>query len=329
MAGQRFLYGGSGGDSNMTNILLQTQRVASCSSDPLFIPSSSPSPSPSFLGSRSMVSFEDVNRRYKSDNSFFCSFDREDNGDDELDEYFHQPDKKRRLKADQVQFLEKSFETENKLEPERKVQLAKDLGLQPRQVAIWFQNRRARWKNKQLERDYDVLQSSYNSLKADYENLLKDKDILKAEVLHLTDKLLLKEEDKKNWELSDTKSISESPQEHITDLVSDGEGTKDSVESKYEDLNSTKSYVFDSDSSYYTNGGRSSLLEPGDSSYVFEPDHSDLSQDEEDNLSKGLLPPLEYVFPKTEVADDYSDPPANSCYFGFPADDHSFGFWSY
>lgn len=135
-----------------------------------------------FSGSTSMVSFEDVNRRYISDNSFFRSFDQDDNGDDDLDEYFHQPEKKRRLKADQVKFLEKSFETENKLEPERKVQLAKDLGLQPRQVAIWFQNRRARWKTKQLERDYDALQSSYNSLKADYENLLKDKDKLKAEV---------------------------------------------------------------------------------------------------------------------------------------------------
>lgn len=150
-----------------------------------------------------------------------------------------------------------------------------------------------------------------------------------GQVLHLTDKLLLKEKENKNSELSDTKSVSVSPQEHITDLVSDGEGTKDSVESKYEDLNSAKSYVFDSDSSHCADGCRSSLLDPGDSSYVFEPDHSDLSQDEEDNLSKGLLPPLAYMFPKIEVADDYSYPPANSCYFGFPTDDHTFGFSSY
>ena len=70
-------------------------------------------------------------------------------------------------------------------EPERKVQLAKDLGLQPRQVAIWFQNRRARWKTKQMEKDYDVLQASYNSLKADYESLRKETDKLKAEVIAL------------------------------------------------------------------------------------------------------------------------------------------------
>lgn len=131
-----------------------------------------------------MMSFEDVRRANGSARPFFRPFDHDDTGDDDLDEYFHQPEKKRRLTVEQVQFLEKSFEVENKLEPERKVQLAKDLGLQPRQVAIWFQNRRARWKTKQLEKDYDVLQASYNKLKADYENLLKDKDKLKDEVMN-------------------------------------------------------------------------------------------------------------------------------------------------
>lgn len=128
-----------------------------------------------------MVSFED--KKNGSSSSFFQPFDQEDTGDDEYDDYFHHPEKKRRLKADQVQFLEKSFETENKLEPERKIQLAKELGLQPRQIAIWFQNRRARWKTKQLEKDYDVLQESYNQLKANYENLLQEKEKLKSEVV--------------------------------------------------------------------------------------------------------------------------------------------------
>ncbi|PPD99295.1 hypothetical protein GOBAR_DD03696 [Gossypium barbadense] len=72
------------------------------------------------------------------------------------DDGSHVGEKKKRLKLEQVKALEKSFESGNKLEPQRKLQLAKALGLKPRQVAIWFQNRRARWKTKQLEKDYDV-----------------------------------------------------------------------------------------------------------------------------------------------------------------------------
>lgn len=81
-----------------------------------------------------------------------------------------------------VRLLEKSFEEENKLEPERKSQLASKLGLQPRQVAVWFQNRRARWKTKQLERDYDHLKSAYDSLLSEFDCIRKENDKLKAEV---------------------------------------------------------------------------------------------------------------------------------------------------
>ena len=91
-------------------------------------------------------------------------------------------EKKRRLRVDQVKALEKNFEVENKLDPDRKARLAQDLGLQPRQVAIWFQNRRARWKTKQLERDYAALKASYDTLRVDFDALHRDKEALLAEV---------------------------------------------------------------------------------------------------------------------------------------------------
>ncbi|KAL6959423.1 hypothetical protein U1Q18_039574 [Sarracenia purpurea var. burkii] len=99
-------------------------------------------------------------------------------------------EKKRRLSVDQVKALEKNFEVENKLEPERKVKLAQELGLQPRQVAVWFQNRRARWKTKQLERDYGVLKASYDTLKHNYDSLQLDNETLIKEIRELKSKLM-------------------------------------------------------------------------------------------------------------------------------------------
>lgn len=91
--------------------------------------------------------------------------------------------KKRRLTNEQVKSLEVSFEVESKLEPERKNHLAQELGLQPRQVAIWFQNRRARYKTKRLERDYDILKGQYDAV-------FSEKHKLEAEIARLRDLLV-------------------------------------------------------------------------------------------------------------------------------------------
>lgn len=113
----------------------------------------------------------------------------EDNGDD----CTQHVEKKRRLSFDQVRSLEKSFEVDNKLEPERKMQLARDLGLLPRQVAVWFQNRRARWKTKQLERDFEALTAEYNLLKSEYDAVFDENLNLQIEIDSLTGKLQTKE----------------------------------------------------------------------------------------------------------------------------------------
>lgn len=108
-----------------------------------------------------------------------CGGDGEDYGGEEAGQI---GDKKRRLSNHQVKSLEKIFEVDNKLDPDRKVKVAQDLGLQPRQVAIWFQNRRARWKTKQLERDYNLLKSNYDALKHNYHKLELEKESMVKEV---------------------------------------------------------------------------------------------------------------------------------------------------
>ncbi|KAG0449686.1 hypothetical protein HPP92_027118 [Vanilla planifolia] len=104
-------------------------------------------------------------------------------GEDDLSDDCSQPgEKKRRLNMEQVRTLEKNFELGNKLEPERKMQLARVLGLQQRQIAIWFQNRRARWKTKQLEKDYDSLKRQLEAIKAENDALHSRNKKLQAQI---------------------------------------------------------------------------------------------------------------------------------------------------
>ncbi|XP_009782170.1 homeobox-leucine zipper protein ATHB-40-like [Nicotiana tabacum] len=90
--------------------------------------------------------------------------------------------RKRKLSDEQVNLLEQSFGSEHKLESERKDKLASELGLDPRQVAVWFQNRRARWKSKKLEEEY-------SKLKSDHDTNVVEKCRLESEVLKLKDQL--------------------------------------------------------------------------------------------------------------------------------------------
>ncbi|RVX11919.1 hypothetical protein VitviT2T_012623 [Vitis vinifera] len=89
-------------------------------------------------------------------------------------------EKKKRLTNEQLESLERSFQEEIKLEPDRKMKLARELGLQPRQIAVWFQNRRARWKTKELERLYDVLKQEYDLMSKEKQKLQEEVSKLKG-----------------------------------------------------------------------------------------------------------------------------------------------------
>lgn len=96
---------------------------------------------------------------------------------------------KRRFSNEQIKSLETIFESESKLEPRKKLQLARELGLQPRQIAIWFQNKRARYKSKQLEQEFSILRANYNNLMSQFETLKKEKQALQVQLQRLNDQM--------------------------------------------------------------------------------------------------------------------------------------------
>lgn len=88
----------------------------------------------------------------------------------------------KRLNEDQVRLLESSFDSNKKLDPERKQQLSRQLNIPPRQIAIWYQNKRARWKNQSLEYDYTMLQLQLEATLVETKHLQKEVEHLRAEL---------------------------------------------------------------------------------------------------------------------------------------------------
>nr|WGS99065.1 HB12 protein [Salvia sp. QL-2023a]WGS99077.1 HD-Zip12 protein [Salvia miltiorrhiza] len=93
--------------------------------------------------------------------------------------------RRKRFSDDQIKSLETMFETEARPELHLKQHLANKLGLQPRQIAIWFQNKRARSKSKQIEQEYSVLKSNYDNLALQFEALRKENQTLLVQVQKL------------------------------------------------------------------------------------------------------------------------------------------------
>uniref|UniRef100_J3M052 Homeobox domain-containing protein n=1 Tax=Oryza brachyantha TaxID=4533 RepID=J3M052_ORYBR len=88
--------------------------------------------------------------------------------------------KKLRLSKDQSAVLEDSFREHPTLNPRQKAALAQQLGLRPRQVEVWFQNRRARTKLKQTEVDCEFLKRCCETLTEENRRLQKEVQELRA-----------------------------------------------------------------------------------------------------------------------------------------------------
>ncbi|XP_056174003.1 homeobox-leucine zipper protein ATHB-4 [Syzygium oleosum] len=88
--------------------------------------------------------------------------------------------KKLRLSREQSLVLEETFKEHNTLNPKQKLALAKQLNLSPRQVEVWFQNRRARTKTKQTEVDCEYLKRCCDNLTQENKRLQKEVQELRA-----------------------------------------------------------------------------------------------------------------------------------------------------
>ncbi|CAL0326294.1 unnamed protein product [Lupinus luteus] len=105
---------------------------------------------------------------------------RDSDDGDEDDNVGGSSRKKLRLSKEQSAFLEDSFKEHSTLNPKQKHALAKQLNLRPRQVEVWFQNRRARTKLKQTEMDCEYLKRCCETLTEENRRLHKELQELRA-----------------------------------------------------------------------------------------------------------------------------------------------------
>ncbi|KAG5597076.1 hypothetical protein H5410_038308 [Solanum commersonii] len=88
--------------------------------------------------------------------------------------------KKLRLTKEQSTLLEDSFKQHTTLAMGQKQELAAKLKLKPRQVEVWFQNRRARTKLKQIEVDCEFMKKWCQSLNDENNRLKKELQELRS-----------------------------------------------------------------------------------------------------------------------------------------------------
>ncbi|CAH1448827.1 unnamed protein product [Lactuca virosa] len=77
-------------------------------------------------------------------------------------------------------YSSRRFKDHSILNHRQKLELARQLNLSPRQVEVWFQNRRARTKLKQTEMDYEYLKNCCETLTGENRRLHKELQELRA-----------------------------------------------------------------------------------------------------------------------------------------------------
>ncbi|CAI5460657.1 unnamed protein product [Closterium sp. Yama58-4] len=93
--------------------------------------------------------------------------------------------KRPRFAEDQLAHLEAHFAVEQELTPASKKQLAARLGVKPRQVCVWFQNRKVRQRTRERETELESMQAAYAKLQATCRELQDDYELLKSDYQEL------------------------------------------------------------------------------------------------------------------------------------------------
>nr|XP_009416791.1 PREDICTED: homeobox-leucine zipper protein HAT22-like isoform X2 [Musa acuminata subsp. malaccensis] len=112
--------------------------------------------------------------------SMACSVKRENDGRISDEEEDGAARKKLRLTKEQSALLEDKFKEHATLNPKQKQALARQLNLRPRQVEVWFQNRRARTKLKKTEVECEFLRKCCETLREENRRLLQEIQELKS-----------------------------------------------------------------------------------------------------------------------------------------------------
>ncbi|XP_031123090.1 homeobox-leucine zipper protein HOX3-like [Ipomoea triloba] len=139
------------------------------------IPGSSSSSSGGECGMRDL----DINQVPSGENIEGESMMEEEDDQSSINGGAH-PRKKLRLTKEQSLLLEESFRQNHTLNPKQKEVLAMQLRLKPRQVEVWFQNRRARSKLKQTEMECEYLKRWFGSLTEQNRRLQREVEELRA-----------------------------------------------------------------------------------------------------------------------------------------------------